>query len=98
MDISYELNGVVFRWDEIKAKTNIRKHDGVSFEQAAWAFFDPFFRLEDASRNDEDRDAVIGLDVKCRLLYVVHIEMQGSFIRIISARKASREERKRYDS
>ena len=45
MDIHYELNGLKFLWNAEKAKINISKHDGISFEQAATVFFDPFFRL-----------------------------------------------------
>lgn len=97
MDIQYELNGTTFRWDAAKAQANLCKHEGVTFEQAAWVFFDPFFRLVDASRNDESRDAAIGYDAQGRLLYVVHIEVEGEFIRIVSARKASVKERELYD-
>jgi hypothetical protein len=78
--------------------SHLRKHEGVTFEQAAWVFFDPFFRLVDASRNDESRDAAIGYDAQGRLLYVVHIETEGEFIRIVSARKATLKERELYDS
>lgn len=98
MDIHYELNGLSFIWNIDKARTNIAKHDGVSFEQAATVFFDPFVRLVDASRKDEARDAVIGYDATGRLLFVVHIEYDGDAIVIISARKATSEERKDYDS
>lgn len=98
MDIRYELNGLSFVWDASKAAANPRKHDGVTFEQAAQVFFDPFFRVIDASRNDEARDAAIGYDEQGRLLFVVHIEFEGESIRIISARKATREERSRHDS
>ena len=42
MDIEYELHGIRFRWNEEKAKLNVKNHDGVSFEQAAQVFFDPF--------------------------------------------------------
>jgi uncharacterized DUF497 family protein len=98
MDICYELNGTTFRWNAAKARANIRNHDGIRFEQAAQVFFDPFFRLVDASRNGETREAAIGYDGQSRLLYVVHIEVEGNFIRIISARKATREERDIYDS
>ncbi len=52
----------------------------------------------DASRNDEARDAVIGYDAFGRLLFVVHIEYGGEYIRLISARKAVSEERKDYDA
>lgn len=47
---------------------------------------------------DEARDAVIGLDTRLRLLYVVYVEREGDMIRIISARKATREEREYYES
>ena len=92
MDIHYELNGLKFLWNAEKAKINISKHDGISFEQAATVFFDPFFRLVDASRNNEARDAVLGYDNLGRLLFVVHIEYDGDAIVIISARKATPEE------
>ncbi|MDQ5886935.1 MAG: uncharacterized protein QG667_221, partial [Pseudomonadota bacterium] len=49
MDIHYELNGLSFVWNAAKAANNRKKHDGVSFEQAASVFFDPLFRLLDAS-------------------------------------------------
>jgi uncharacterized protein len=52
----------------------------------------------DASRNDESRDAVIGLDTRYTLLYVVHIQQEGNCIRIISARKATRQERMEYEN
>jgi uncharacterized protein len=98
MDIHYELNGLKFLWNAEKAKINISKHDGVSFEQAATVFFDPFFCLVDASRNNEARDAILGYDNTGRLLFVVHIEYDNEAIVIISARKATLEERKKYDS
>lgn len=98
MDVRFELNGAAFVWDEEKARVNALAHGGVTFEQAAEVFFDPFFRLVDASRNDEARDAVIGYDTAGRLLFVVHVEFEGDYIRIISARKATPKERKDHDS
>lgn len=83
----FELNGNSFVWDETKAAANVRKH-GIRFEEAATVFDDPLFVLVDASRNDEARDAAIGFDASARLLYVVHIEIDGDAIRIISARRA----------
>lgn len=97
MDIHYELNGTRFVWNAKKAAANPGKHEGITFEQAATVFFDPFFRLVDASRKDEARDAVIGYDALSRLLFVVHVELDGEAIRIISARKATHEERKHHD-
>ena len=61
-------------------------------------FFDPFFRLVDATRNEEARDAVIGFDTLGRMLFVVHVEVEDDYIRLISARKATPQERKEYDS
>ena len=97
MDIRFELNGLLCVWDDSKAKRNQQKH-GIGFEEACEVFFDPFFRLVEASRNEEARDAAIGCDTRGRMLYVVHIEFEGEYIRIISARKATREETKHYDS
>ena len=59
-------------------------------------FADPLFVLVDASRNDETREAVIGFDATGRLLYVVHIEIEGTHIRIISARRAEPQEEFEY--
>lgn len=98
VDVHYELNGTTFVWDEDKAHLNVIAHDGITFERAAEVFFDPFFRLVDAARNDEAREAVIGFDTLGRMLFVVHIEVEDEYIRIISARKATPQERKDYDS
>ncbi|WZB62526.1 BrnT family toxin [Achromobacter xylosoxidans] len=86
-DVEYEINGDLFVWNRHKAEENQRKH-GVSFEDAACVFGDPYFILTDASRNDEARDAIVGLDLQARLLFVVHIEIAPLYIRIISARRA----------
>jgi len=95
VDIRFELASEVFIWDSVKTETNWRKH-GVRFEEAATVFFDPLFVLVDASRNDEARDAAIGFDSTSRLLYVVHIEFDGLYIRIVSARRAEPDEEARY--
>ncbi|QPS05977.1 BrnT family toxin [Delftia acidovorans] len=94
-DVQYEINGDLFVWNRDKADQNRRKH-GVSFEEAACVFGDPYFVLADASRNDEARDAAIGFDRKARLLFVVHIEIEDSCIRIISARRAEPREEALY--
>ncbi len=98
MDVYFVLNGVTFVWNEEKAQINPSNHDGITFQQATEAFFDPFLVVVDASRNDEERDAVIGLDRRWNLLYVVYIERENDIIRIISARKATRKEREYYES
>lgn len=98
MDVYFVLNGVTFVWNDEKAKINPIKHDGVTFQQATEAFFDPLLVVVDASRNDEVRDAVMGLDRRWNLLYVVYIEREKDIIRIISARKATRKEREHYEN
>jgi uncharacterized DUF497 family protein len=98
MDIEYELRGIRFRWDEAKARLNIKNHDGVSFEQAAQVFFDPFVQYQDASRNNEKREGALGCDFGFRILFVVHLEIEDEFIRIISARKAEPHERDNYET
>lgn len=95
MDIQFELNGDLFVWNAEKANSNWHKH-GVRFEEAASIFEDPMFVLASASRNDEARDAAIGFDITGRLLYVVHIEVEATFIRIISARRAEPDEEAKY--
>ena len=98
MNVYFVLNGITFSWDDEKARINPINHDGVTFQQATEVFFDPFLIIGDASRNNELRNAVIGLDTRWNLLYVVHIEQEESGIRIISARKATRQERAKYEN
>jgi uncharacterized protein len=62
MDVYFVINGIPFTWNEDKARNNPDKHDGVTFQQATEVFFDLFLAIVDASRNDEARDAIIGLD------------------------------------
>ena len=95
MDVHFELNGDSFVWNEDKAVANLLKH-GIRFEEAATVFGDPGFILVQASRSDESREAAIGFDSIGRLLSVVHIEFEGEFIRIISARRAEPAEERRY--
>jgi uncharacterized protein len=96
VDRVFEHAGTTFRWDELKAAENHLKH-GVPFEEAVTVFDDPLFVLQDASRDEEQRDAVIGFSSAGRLLTVVHIELEGEFIRIISAWRASAAEEALYD-
>ncbi|GAB4142249.1 MAG: BrnT family toxin [Cyanobacteria bacterium J069] len=98
MNVYFVQNGITFVWDDEKARINPSNHDGVTFYQATEAFFDPLLVVVDASRNEEARDAVIGLDRRWNLLYVVFIERENDTIRIISARRATRKEREFYES
>ena len=97
MDEQFELHKINFVWDRRKLKNNLAKH-GISFEQAAEAFFDPFIKIVDASRNQEMRDAIIGMDKQWNLLFVVHIAFENDQIRLISARKVTRSEKSFYEN
>ena len=92
-----KLRGIRFRWNENKAKLNIKNHE-VSFEQAAQVFFDPLVQYQDASRSNEARDGALGCDFNFRVLFVVHLEIEDDFIRVISARKAEPHERESYET
>lgn len=95
MDVVYRLQGIEFEWDEDKARNNAEKH-GVTFEEAAEAFFDPFYQEGDASVNNEQRHFILGYSLVQRLLLIIHTE-RGERTRIISARPATRLERKMYE-
>ena len=97
MRIRYELQGVSFEWDSGKADTNVQKH-GVSFRAACEVFFDPFVRIIDANSPTESREAAIGYTEGERLIFVVHVIRHEETIRIISAREATREERRQYEN
>ena len=86
-----------FEWDERKAAKNRLKH-GVSFEEASTAFGDPLsITIEDPLHSeDENRLVLIGKSEWFNTLVVVHLEKKD-MIRIISARKASKKERKVYE-
>jgi uncharacterized DUF497 family protein len=91
---------VSFEWDDAKAKTNERKH-GVRFDDAMLVFADPYALVEqDRIEGGELRWQTLGLVGGVVLLLVAHTvrnEGEGEIIRIISARKATRKERIRYD-
>jgi uncharacterized DUF497 family protein len=96
VDISVVFHGQRFVWDPEKASSNASKH-GVRFEIACQVFFDPFLRTEDATVDEEPRDAAIGLTEDWTLLSVVHLLREGDTIRIISARPATAQERRTYE-
>ncbi len=90
--------GIVFEWDSNKAKTNVLKHS-VSFEEASTVFGDKHsITIDDVSHSlQEKRHVTLGLSSSNRLLVVVHTA-RGERIRIISVRKASRKEKKQYQT
>ncbi|PLX32417.1 MAG: hypothetical protein C0600_02670 [Ignavibacteria bacterium] len=92
------MNELRFEWDERKNQENQRKH-GVSFEEAQSVFYDyqavEFF--DEAHTESEERFLLLGISAKLRLLLVCHcIREGGDVIRIISARKATRNEQREY--
>lgn len=88
---------LTFDWDEKKAAINLRKH-GVSFGEAATVLGDLFSLTFDDPDHSlaEGRFITIGLSGKGRVLMVSHTD-RGRAIRLISARKATKSERKFYE-
>jgi hypothetical protein len=88
---------VKFEWDRKKAAANLQKH-GVSFEEAAAVFGDPFAgTIPDPTHSTEEaRFVTIGMTPAQRLIVVVHTDRDGQ-VRIISARPATRAEKKRHE-
>ncbi|MFQ5473723.1 MAG: BrnT family toxin [Dehalococcoidia bacterium] len=88
---------MIYEWDPKTAATNLRKH-GVSFEEAATVFLDPLaMTYADPDHSDEeDRDITIGYSTEQRLLFLSHCERHGR-LRIISAREATRRERRQHE-
>ncbi len=90
---------IKFEWNQSKSLANKMKHN-VSFEEAQSVFFDDFavqFYDEENSELSEDRFLLLGLSNESRLLLVCHCEREkGNLIRIISARKATKNESKLY--
>ena len=90
------LKSVRFVWDARKSAANLKKH-GVSFEEAATAFDDELGAYYPDNLY-ADRFILIGYSRQQRLLYVVHAEVKPDAIWIISARKATRHEKTRYEN
>jgi uncharacterized DUF497 family protein len=91
------LDGILFEWDPEKAESNFRKHK-VTFEEASSIFGDPLsITIPDpAHSRGEERVVTIGWSDDGRTLVVVHLDLDES-IRIISARVATRRERRQYE-
>lgn len=89
-----------FEWDDNKNQINKQKH-GVSFEEAKTVFFDEEALLKDDPDHSEteDRFILLGVSVETNVLVVVHCyRAEDTVIRIISARKATKNEEKQYVS
>lgn len=89
-----------FEWDAAKAAANLRKH-GVSFELAMRVFSDPLaFSCQDRSEEGEQRWQTLGVVDGLLLLLVAHTvreDDEDEVIRIISAREATRKEKRDYE-
>lgn len=82
--------------DPVKASANLRKH-GIAFADAEGVLFDPLaITIEDPDATGERRFVTIGRGNPGQLLVVVYAEREGAF-RLISARRATRRERKAYE-
>ena len=90
--------GTRVEWDPAKAAANLEKH-GITFEETAAVFLDPLSSTipDPAHSFDENRFVTMGLDTVGRLLVVVHTEQEDT-LRIISAREATPQERRAYES
>ena len=88
---------LTFEWDANKARANVAKH-AVSFQEAATVFGDPVsVTIPDPAHSQaEKRFIILGRSHQGRILVVVHTE-RGDNIRVISARPASRRERRNYE-
>ena len=85
-----------FQWDPVKARANVLKH-GVDFAEAAIAIEDPYSRhMTDPDAEGEERFIALGMDGSGRILLAVYAYSDET-IRIISARRASRDERAQYE-
>ena len=83
-------------WDPAKAKSNFRKHK-IRFSDAEAVLFDPMaLTIEDETAESEERFASVGADALNRVVVVVYT-YRGEDIRLISARRATRKERKAYE-
>jgi len=92
------MGHLIFEWDSNKDIANQRKHN-ISFDEAKSVFSDPYGRLilDPDHTADEDRFVILGNSIHSRLLVVCHCIRTNESIRIISARKADRQERNIYE-
>ena len=87
------MEELYFEWDEHKRQTNLKKH-GVDFADVTGIFYDEeTIIIADPEHHTEQRYIALGLDVKNRVVVVVHVYRDVDVIRIISARKADPKER-----
>jgi len=96
MDVVRRLNDIAFVWDAEKALANLQKH-GVALEMACETFFDPFIcLLRTEVVGGEERELAVGMTRGWKLLIVAYT-FRADFIRLISARPATSQERRAYE-
>jgi uncharacterized DUF497 family protein len=92
------MNWIEFDWDRNKAVLNKKKH-GISFDEAVTVFYDDnALEFFDPDHSEvEDRFIMLGMSFKARVLVVCHcVREKGCIIRIISARKSTKKEARKY--
>ncbi|MDR1495987.1 MAG: BrnT family toxin [Clostridiales Family XIII bacterium] len=92
------MNEIKFVWDENKNQKNIKSH-GISFEEAKTVFYDPIAKIiyDPDHSKEEDRFIILGLSKALNLLIVCHCyKGKEDRIRIFSARKATKNEKRQY--
>ncbi|MHB8905050.1 MAG: BrnT family toxin [Melioribacteraceae bacterium] len=89
---------LIFEWNREKEKINFQKH-GITFNEAKTVFYDPLARIFDDLIHSvgESREIIIGHSITKKLLLVVYVEKTQNLIRIISARQATKKEKKDYE-
>lgn len=89
---------LLFEWDPSKNRKNIKIHSGISFDEASTVFKDTLSLtiFDTLHSEEEERQIITGNSCKNRLLVIVHTEKRNK-IRIISARKATKKERRQYE-
>jgi len=92
------MSELFFEWDQEKNVSNQKKH-GISFEEARTVFSDDFARLiaDPEHSEEEERFILLGESIESNLLIVCHCIRDEESVRIISARKADKKERRTYE-
>jgi len=88
---------MLYEWDNNKAQSNLKKH-GINFADAVAVFSDDLAATVMDEYPDEERFVTMGIDAFGQILVVVYTWRGEDTIRVISARKATRSERRQYES
>ncbi|ETK13867.1 BrnT family toxin [Pseudomonas sp. FH1] len=84
------------QYDETKNTANQQKHNGISLVEAEPVFYDEAALTIQDHRHDEERWVIVGSDARGRVLVVAYTYRDPNFVRVISARLASKNERRQY--